>query len=92
MTATVIVPTVTRVKTAATSTTKPTFASDAGYISTGISGSHGPNRKMVNSTQGVMPLAFAGGIEVVSAPGPSLEPLDTGTCACRCSPWWTCSC
>lgn len=54
-----MVPTVTKPKTAATKITSPAFAWEAGYISIGISGSHGPNRKIVNNTQGVIPPAVS---------------------------------
>lgn len=53
-TATTIVISVTMVKMSVTATTAQTSPAAAGYIRTGIKGSQGPKRKMVNSTHGVI--------------------------------------
>lgn len=50
----VMVQIVTIANTAVIQTTPSTLAFAAGYISSGINGSHGPNRKMVNSSHGVI--------------------------------------
>ncbi len=50
-----MVTSVARAKSAATRTTPPILRSAAGYMSKGISGSHGPSTKTTNSVQAVAP-------------------------------------
>ena len=52
---------VAREKTTVTNSTPAMLASAAGYISNGISGSQGPNRKIVNKIHGVILAGFAAG-------------------------------